>query len=220
MNMIIFIKILSFLLVSNLYIYISILNTNKRRLIAEKEIFCNRLQWFLTIILEVSTIIFAITIGLNKQIDIFVWIQYGIVWASLISAAIFDIEIRIIPNFIPLTLLGTKIVLVILQLIKKQVLWSNFIVNLAIAIICIIVLLVISKLTHNGIGMGDIKLLAAIGFILGLELLWAVLLLSSLLCLLVATILLISKSKTLKDSLPFAPFIMFGYMISIILYIT
>ncbi|MCI9370889.1 MAG: prepilin peptidase [Lachnospiraceae bacterium] len=217
--MISFVKGICFLLVSNFCISVSIQNINERKQRAENQMVYNRLQWYFVVILEVLTLLLAIVIGFNKQITIFTEIQYCVVWIFLVSSAIFDIQIRIIPNFIPLALLGAKIILVILQLIGKQITWSDMIVNLFVAIICIIILLVISKITHDGIGMGDVKLLAAIGFVLGLELLWAVLLLSSLLCLLVAIILLISKTKTLKDSLPFAPFIMFGYMISITLYI-
>lgn len=217
--MISFIKSICFLLISSFCIYISIQKLDERKQRAENQIIYNKFQWYYIAILEMLTLLLAIVIGFNKQINIFAEIQYCIVWIFLTSATIFDIKIRIIPNFIPLALLAIKIILVILQLIGNQITWSDMIVNLLAAIICIMVLLVISKITHNGIGMGDVKLLAAIGFVLGLELLWAVLLLSSLLCLLVAIILLISKAKTLKDSLPFAPFIMFGYMISIMLYI-
>ena len=62
----------------------------------------------------------------------------------------------------------------------------------------------------EGMGLGDAKLLAAIGFWFGWYSIPYVIFLSSLSALLIALPSLINKSKSLSSQIPFGPYLIFG----------
>ena len=72
-------------------------------------------------------------------------------------------------------------------------------------------------ISRGGVGMGDVKLLSAMGFLLGLYGSICVLLYAQLAALVCAVILLVSRKATWKDTLPFAPFFTAGFLLCLIL---
>ena len=62
----------------------------------------------------------------------------------------------------------------------------------------------------EGMGLGDAKLLAAIGFWFGWYSIPYVIFLSSLSALLIALPSLINKSKSMSSQIPFGPYLIFG----------
>lgn len=72
---------------------------------------------------------------------------------------------------------------------------------------------VIALASKGGMGGGDIKLMAALGFITGWPYVLVLFMLSFILGALAGGFLLIIKKKTLKDSLPFAPFLSIGFLL-------
>lgn len=79
------------------------------------------------------------------------------------------------------------------------------------------VLTIGSVLSHHGIGIGDIKLISALGLMGGVYITGGTLFFATLLCALFSIWLLITRKKTMKESVPFGPFILFGYMLTICL---
>lgn len=80
-----------------------------------------------------------------------------------------------------------------------------------------IVLSVGSMLSHQGIGVGDIKLIAALGMMGGVYITGGTLFFAITLCALYAGWLLMAKKKTMKESVPFGPFLFLGYMLTVCL---
>jgi prepilin signal peptidase PulO-like enzyme (type II secretory pathway) len=78
-------------------------------------------------------------------------------------------------------------------------------------------LLALSRLTRGGLGMGDVKLFGALGFLVGLYATISTLFLALLICVAASFVLLIAKKRGLKDKLPFAPFILAGFTAAMIL---
>lgn len=76
---------------------------------------------------------------------------------------------------------------------------------------------VMSRLTKDGIGMGDVKLISALGWLTGFKLTFLTVLFGLIICSVFAVFLLFSKKKNAKDSVPFGPFIYFGSLISLLL---
>ena len=70
--------------------------------------------------------------------------------------------------------------------------------------------------SRGGMGMGDIKMAALIGLVIGFPHLIVALLLAIIAGGLVATLLLVSKRKGRKQSLPFGPFLSFGALIALL----
>lgn len=132
----------------------------------------------------------------------------------LMSAAIFDFRSRLIPNFLTLAAFAGGALLAAVEL----AVWGASAVAGLIAYalggslsFCIFYLL--SRLTHDGLGMGDVKLIAAAAWLIGFEHALFSVLLGLFACAAVALVLLIGKKKEGTDHLPFGPFIFLGYMI-------
>ena len=129
-----------------------------------------------------------------------------------------DLLLMIIPNLCSIILIFGAAITIICEFIvdkEQAVMW---LVNGMIAAISIlIVLVIVSKLSHDGLGMGDVKLFSSFGLLCGIRAVCFTLLFAFLVCAVVSTGLLIMKKKQLQDSLPLGPFIWIGYGITIIL---
>lgn len=145
------------------------------------------------------------------------YIKLGICYLAVLGAAVIDIKLHIIPNFIPLGLIIARILIFIYELIFTDKAISYIISSLIGCFLCCLILLIADKVSKGGIGKGDIKLLASIGFMCGLYAAFFTLLLALLFCIIIAVVLLLAKRKKSKDHLPFGPFIYLGYISMILL---
>lgn len=100
---------------------------------------------------------------------------------------------------------------------------STFISNTSIisdkiltCVISLILFVLLSKATRNGFGMGDAKVIGVLGFILGLQGLMAVLIISSILVFIVGIVMVIKSFSNRKKDLPFTPFILFSVILLLI----
>ena len=98
---------------------------------------------------------------------------------------------------------------------EEALLW--FVDSIIATISILIILIVVARLSHEGLGMGDVKLLSSFGFLCGIRAVCFTLFFAFVLCAIVATGLLIAKKKQLKDSLPLGPFIWLGYGVAVLL---
>ena len=94
----------------------------------------------------------------------------------------------------------------------KEELYSSLF-GMGIALLIFIVSYLILK---DGIGFGDIKLLSAVAFFLGSKLFLRALLFISVMSILFSSFLLAAKKVTKKTSLPFAPFILAGTVVTML----
>lgn len=145
-------------------------------------------------------------------------VKIVLVYSAGLTAMIFDIKYHIIPNFIPIILFAARAVLIGLEfLFRSDVALSQLISSALGFTVCFVFLFIISKATHNGMGMGDVKLLSAIGFMCGLYAVCSILLMGILASCVISIILLIFKVRKVKDYIPFAPFIYIGIICTIFL---
>lgn len=63
--------------------------------------------------------------------------------------------------------------------------------------------------------MGDVKIVSSLGLLCGLYFVLYVLLFSLVVCAITALVLMAVKRRKKNDSLPFAPFLFFGYIIAV-----
>lgn len=121
-----------------------------------------------------------------------------------------------IPNIFPLVMAFSGLVCLAAGYATSQNGAMYYIASSLIATVLVASCMsVAALLTKNGIGIGDIKLLSALALLGGIYTVGGTLFFGMLICFLTAIVLLLSKKKTIKESMPFGPFIFIGYMISI-----
>lgn len=179
----------------------------------------NKKQIFICASVMVISVIIGIISIRGTQIDMWNWLELWSIYLAVMAAMVYDSQLKIIPNYIVVLLILAKLVISLAQYVYTKSSLKEMGLNCIIGIVCILMLAIVSVITHHGIGMGDIKLLAAIGFAGGLTVIWSTLLFALVICTIATAICLIKKKKTMHDSLPFAPFIMSGYVIAFIIYI-
>lgn len=140
------------------------------------------------------------------------------VFTALSMASIVDYKIKKIPNHLVLALLGARVVLFLPELVfYRDVARDSAIGSFFGGALVFIVLFFLSVASKSGIGMGDVKLLSAMGVMLGFYAVLNTLIFSLLGCVLAAMALVLSKKKNLKDKIPFGPFIFFGYIATLLM---
>ncbi len=133
-------------------------------------------------------------------------------------AALTDIESYIIPNSLVLAIVGVRSVLVLAEFFgAKDNCAYQIKVSLVGGILSLVIFLIISIITKGGFGMGDVKLLAAQGFMMGLYSVVNTFLYALVCCSIIALVLVAANKKKLKDKMPFAPFIFVGYVVSLMI---
>lgn len=145
-------------------------------------------------------------------------IEMTIIFAVISAAFVTDLAFKRIPNMFPIILLiGKCIVLIYGMIFEKHSVGNDFKSSVLAMLISLILLLIVYKITGGGIGLGDVKLLSAIGFMGGLTAVCYTLFFAFFTCMVVSTVLLLCKKKTMKDTMPLGPFIWIGYGIALIL---
>ena len=126
-----------------------------------------------------------------------------------------DMQLKIIPNLCIIVMLCLKAATLVVDFfVMDRESFFSFMINCLItSIVCVIFLLIMSKVTHGGIGMGDVKLLGIVGLFCGAHILFYTVIFSLLFASLFSLILLLLKKKTVKDRLPLGPLVWAGYQI-------
>lgn len=133
-------------------------------------------------------------------------------------AAAIDKKFYKIPNGIIITGIVYWIAATIYDLFtQSEVCLGNVISELIAVAIIIPVVGICLLLMKNSIGMGDLKLLLLVAAFFGLADMLTAVFLSLLVAFVASLVFLIRKTKTRQDVIPFAPFMLTGTMLAIIL---
>lgn len=145
-------------------------------------------------------------------------IRLLIAFIILSCTAVIDRELMIIPNVYVLWMIIGRFFCFLAELIFFR---GDAIIRLvssfAGAAVCGLGLLLIYVLTRGGIGYGDIKLFIGLGFLCGIYAVINTLIFSCLICGGYSILLLVTRKKGIKDTLPMGPFIFLGYAVTILL---
>lgn len=152
----------------------------------------------------------------TKAISVIACVKLGLCYLAVIGAAVIDIKIKIIPNIIPIALIVSRLVIFVFEMFFTAEAISYLVSSLIGCFLCGLVLFIADKVSKGGIGKGDIKLIAALGFMSGFYAVFSTLILALIVCILAAVILLLAKKKKSSDHIPFGPFIYLGYLFMIL----
>lgn len=147
----------------------------------------------------------------NLTID---FIAYALIMSALMVVFFIDLKHMIIGD-------GLIVTIVIFEILHKAGLYftgGEVYLKSSIlgALLSGLLFLAIVLLSRGGMGDGDITLIASLGFILGVKLIFLNIFLSFLLGAIVSLLLLGFKIKTRKDPIPFGPFIIVAFFIVIL----
>lgn len=139
---------------------------------------------------------------------------YAIIFSLLIVVTFIDLKEMIIPDILIILILVISVIYKILLYIlySKSPDLLNSIGGLVLSSLLFILIIIVSK---GGMGGGDVTLIGALGFILGIKRIFLTIFLSFILGAIISIFLLITKIKGRKDPIPFGPFIILGFFIVI-----
>ena len=148
----------------------------------------------------------------NLSLD---FVFYSLISSTLIIITFIDLIEMIIPDIL-------VIIILILSLLHKIL--NCFIYNISPEFLNSFlglllaggIFLAIVLLSRGGMGGGDVTLIGALGFVLGIRLVLLNILLSFILGAIISLVLLATKIKTRKDPIPFGPFIVLAFFISLV----
>ncbi len=133
------------------------------------------------------------------------------------GAACVDFREKRIPNIFPLVMAVAGIVLLALGVITQQSGAFAYVTSSFVsAIVCVVLFFIASALTHQGIGAGDIKLIGALAIVTGMVAVIGTIFYGIAACSVIAVIALLTKKMSLKQSLPFGPFLFIGYIVTVL----
>lgn len=168
----------------------------------------------------VTALLCAVTVYL-LMLKYFNWLEicrYVTVALALLSAMIIDYYTHLIPNKIVISSLGVGAILLVIEFVLyREEFLPTLITSLIGILVCIVLFYLLSRLTKNGMGMGDVKLISVMGWMLGLSTTMFTVLFSLILCTIIALFLMFGKKKNKNDRLPFGPFMFFGYILILLL---
>lgn len=140
---------------------------------------------------------------------------YGIIFSLLVVISVIDLYHQIIPDSLNISILIVAIVYNILNYTLYGI--NPNIFDHALGLIMSGGLfLIIAIISKGNMGGGDIKLIGALGFILGVKKSLLNIFLSFLFGAVISIFLLLFKIKTRKDAIPFGPFICLAFIVTIL----
>ncbi len=138
-------------------------------------------------------------------------ILFYVLCIFLAAAALIDIKKRIIPNRLVFILFCVWILYIVIMIIISSGNGVSELINsITGAVFSMFVFGIGYLLMKNKLGGGDVKLTVVMGLILTGDAIFGALMYALVLSLIFAAIALISKKMTIKDSMPFAPFLFLG----------
>lgn len=144
-------------------------------------------------------------------------IKYMILTPMLVSVAVIDFKENIIPNRLLLTMAEVGLLLTFIYGISDINLAMDMLLGMLVGIVIFGILTLLGRLVSgkDAMGMGDVKLMAALGLFYGSSNILAISIISFLLGAIISIILIITKKRKIDDYIPFGPFIVIASYISI-----
>ena len=144
-------------------------------------------------------------------------VKYMILTPMLLSAFVIDYKLQIIPNRLNLTIFEVGIIFAFLYGLSNVAITINMLLGMLAGGGIFLIITLLGGLVYGkeAMGLGDVKLMGALGLYFGLTNIIIVSLVSFLICAIISIFLLATKIKKTDEYIPFGPFIVVGAFISI-----
>lgn len=145
-------------------------------------------------------------------------LRYFLLFWSLGGVAWTDYKNRRISNQVLLLLLAVRTVILLLECLTYPEYWRTLALSAAAGMILSGgMFLICYVIARGGIGAGDVKLLAVLGYWMGGGAIFTVMFLTVLLAALGSGVGLLFRKVSLKQEMPFAPFVLAGTILTMML---
>ena len=145
-------------------------------------------------------------------------IKYLILTPMLLSVFVIDYKKQIIPNRLNLTMFEIGIVIAFLFGFSNVAITIDMLLGMLVGVIIFLIIALIGWMISGNrdvIGLGDIKLIAALGLYFGFANITTISIMAFLLGAITAIILIVAKCKKSNEFMAFGPFIVISAFISI-----
>lgn len=142
------------------------------------------------------------------------FVFYSLIASALIAIAAIDLKEQLIPDSLVLSVLVFSILHKTFLHLHAGIAFPFFDSVLGMLIAGGLFLLIV-LVSGGGMGGGDVTLIGALGFVLGVRMILLVVFISFILGALISVFLLATSLKSRKDPIPFGPFIVLGYFIAL-----
>ena len=149
-----------------------------------------------------------------KNLDL---IKYLILTPMLLSVVVIDYKLQIIPNRLNLTMFEIGLIFAFLHSFTDVAITINMLLGMLAGGGIFLLITLLGGLVYGkeAMGLGDVKLMGALGLYFGLTNIIIVSLLSFLIGAILSILLLLFKIKKMDEYIPFGPFIVIGALITI-----
>ena len=203
-------------------------NWMNKRLPDNKKVFTKELfkeykkefkpNYILMIITSIIYIAILYKYGIKKTfIENLDLIKYLILSPMLLSAFVIDYKYQIIPNRLNLTMFEIGLVFVFLYGISNVAISINMLIGCLVGGGIFLLITLLGGLVYGkeAMGLGDVKLMGALGLYFGFANIIIISVLSFLIGAVLSIFLLVTRIKKSDEYIPFGPFIVIGTFITI-----
>ena len=182
----------------------------------KKEFSPNYILMIITAFLYIAILYrYGLSKNFMENLDL---IKYLILTPMLLSVVIIDYKLQIIPNRLNLTMFEIGLLFAFLYGLSNVAISINMLLGMLAGGGIFLLITLLGGLVYGkeAMGLGDVKLMGALGLYFGLTNIIIVSLVSFLVCAVISIFLLVAKIKKSADEyIPFGPFIVIGAFISI-----
>ena len=146
-------------------------------------------------------------------------VKYIILIPILISIIIIDYKKKIVPNRLTLTIFETGIIFTFLYGLNSVFIARDYLFGMIIGLIIFGIIALLGRIIagKEAMGMGDIKLLAALGLYFGISLTISISIISFIIAGIISVIIMIMKKKKAIEYISFGPCIALAAILCIII---
>ena len=203
-------------------------NWMNKRLPEEKRVFSRDLfkeyknefkpNYILMIMTSIIYVAILYRYGIHSTlIENLALIKYTILEPILISVVVIDYKLQIIPNRLNLTMFEVGLIFTFIYGFFDTAISINMLLGMLAGGGIFLAITLLGGLIYGkeAMGLGDVKLMGALGLFFGLTNIIIIALLSFLIGAILSILLIVTKIKKMDEYIPFGPFIVIGTLITI-----